>query len=49
MGSTDMKTPQYGEVLAPTEDRILDPACGSGGMFVQTAIILKSTKLRASR
>ena len=25
-----MKTPQYGEVLAPTEDRILDPACGSG-------------------
>ncbi|MBT9847114.1 N-6 DNA methylase [Blautia sp. MCC289] len=28
---------------------MLDPACGSGGMFVQTAIILKSTKLRASR
>ena len=25
------------EVLAPTEGRILDPACGSGGMFVQTA------------
>lgn len=25
------------EVLAPTEGKILDPACGSGGMFVQTA------------
>jgi type I restriction enzyme M protein len=25
------------EVLAPTEGAILDPACGSGGMFVQTA------------
>jgi type I restriction enzyme M protein len=25
------------EVLAPTEGEILDPACGSGGMFVQTA------------
>ena len=24
-------------VLAPTEGKILDPACGSGGMFVQTA------------
>ena len=24
MGSTDMKTPQYGEVLAPTEGRILE-------------------------
>ena len=24
------------EVLAPTEGRILDPACGSGGMFVQS-------------
>ena len=25
------------EVLAPTEGKIFDPACGSGGMFVQTA------------
>jgi len=25
------------EVLAPTEGKILDPACGSGGMFVQAA------------
>ncbi len=25
------------EVLSPTEGKILDPACGSGGMFVQTA------------
>jgi type I restriction enzyme M protein len=25
------------EVLAPTEGKILDPACGSGGMFVQTS------------
>jgi len=25
------------ETLAPTEGMILDPACGSGGMFVQTA------------
>ena len=25
------------EVLAPTEGKILNPACGSGGMFVQTA------------
>jgi len=25
------------EVLAPIEGKILDPACGSGGMFVQTA------------
>jgi len=25
------------ETLAPTEGTILDPACGSGGMFVQTA------------
>lgn len=25
------------EVLAPTEGKILDPACGSGGMFVQMA------------
>jgi len=29
------------EVLAPTEGKILDPACGSGGMFVQTAHNIK--------
>ena len=44
MGSTDMKTPQYGEVLAPTEGRILDPACGSGGMFVQTVHYIEKHK-----
>ncbi|QTH41653.1 N-6 DNA methylase [Cohnella sp. LGH] len=32
------------EVLAPTEGKILDPACGSGGMFVQTAHYIKSHK-----
>lgn len=29
------------EVLRPTEGKILDPACGSGGMFVQTAHYIK--------
>lgn len=32
------------EVLAPTEGRILDPACGSGGMFVQTARYIERHK-----
>lgn len=32
------------EVLAPTEGKILDPACGSGGMFVQTAHYIKENK-----
>ena len=32
------------EVLAPTEGKILDPACGSGGMFVQTAHYIKRQK-----
>ncbi len=32
------------EVLAPTEGNILDPACGSGGMFVQTAHYIKAHK-----
>ena len=49
MGSTDMKTPQYGEVLAPTEDRILDPACGSGGMFVQTAHYIEKHKAQGKQ
>ena len=49
MGSTDMKTPQYGEVLAPTVDRILDPACGSGGMFVQTAHYIEKHKAQGKQ
>lgn len=32
------------EVLAPTEGRVLDPACGSGGMFVQTAHYIEKHK-----
>ena len=32
------------EVLAPTEGMILDPACGSGGMFVQTAHYIERHK-----
>lgn len=30
------------EVLAPTDGEIFDPACGSGGMFVQTAHYIAS-------
>ena len=36
------------EVLAPTEGRILDPACGSGGMFVQTARYIERHKAKGS-
>jgi type I restriction enzyme M protein len=32
------------EVLNPKEGKILDPACGSGGMFVQTAHYIKRQK-----
>lgn len=32
------------EVLAPTEGNIFDPACGSGGMFVQTARYIERHK-----
>lgn len=32
------------EVLQPTEGKILDPACGSGGMFVQTAHYIQRQK-----
>ena len=32
------------EALAPTEGEILDPACGSGGMFVQTAHYIERHK-----
>lgn len=34
------------EVLQPTEGKILDPACGSGGMFVQTAHYAQQHKKR---
>lgn len=34
------------EVLAPTEGKILDPACGSGGMFVQTAHYIERHKAK---
>ncbi|MEH7275927.1 class I SAM-dependent DNA methyltransferase [Neobacillus vireti] len=34
------------EVLAPTEGKILDPACGSGGMFVQTAHYIANHKYK---
>ena len=44
-----MKTPQYGEVLAPTEGRIHDPACGSGGMFVQTAHYIEKHKAQGKQ
>lgn len=36
-------------VLAPTEGRILDPACGSGGMFVQTAHYIEHHKNRGGQ
>ena len=37
------------EVLAPTEGRILDPACGSGGMFVQTAHYIEKHKAQGQQ
>jgi type I restriction enzyme M protein len=36
------------EVLAPTEGKILDPACGSGGMFVQAAHYIKEHKQKGN-
>jgi type I restriction enzyme M protein len=30
------------EIIEPHKGSIFDPACGSGGMFVQTANYLKS-------
>jgi type I restriction enzyme M protein len=36
------------EVLAPTEGEIFDPACGSGGMFVQTAHYIADHSARGS-
>lgn len=37
------------EVLAPTEGKILDPACGSGGMFVQTAHYIERHKAKGNQ
>jgi len=37
------------EVLAPTEGKILDPACGSGGMFVQTAHYIEKYKAQGKQ
>lgn len=37
------------EVLAPTEGKILDPACGSGGMFVQTAHYIEKHKAKGEQ
>ena len=37
------------EVLAPTEGRILDPACGSGGMFVQPAHYIEKHKAQGKQ
>lgn len=37
------------EVLAPTEGKILDPACGSGGMFVQTAHYIERHKAKGKQ
>lgn len=36
------------EVLQPMEGKILDPACGSGGMFVQTAHYAQEHKIKNS-
>ena len=37
------------EVLAPTEGRILDPACGSGGRFVPTAHYIEKHKAQGKQ
>ncbi len=37
------------EVLNPTEGKILDPACGSGGMFVQAAHYIKKQNRKAGQ
>jgi len=36
------------EIIEPYHGRILDPACGSGGMFVQSARFVEAHKKRAS-
>ena len=37
------------EVLAPTEGRILEPACGSDGMFVQAAHYIEKHKAQGKQ
>jgi type I restriction enzyme M protein len=37
------------EVIEPFHGRILDPACGSGGMFVQSARFVRTTRRTRSR
>lgn len=37
------------EVIEPFHGRIYDPACGSGGMFVQSAKFVENHKLKASK
>ncbi len=37
------------EILEPFQGRILDPACGSGGMFVQSARFVAEHKQSAAR
>jgi type I restriction-modification system DNA methylase subunit len=33
----DVNRPPHREIIEPFKGKILDPACGSGGMFVQSA------------
>ncbi|SVD45023.1 uncharacterized protein METZ01_LOCUS397877, partial [marine metagenome] len=37
------------EIIEPYQGRIYDPACGSGGMFVQSAVFVESHKKKASK
>ena len=37
------------EIIEPYQGRIYDPACGSGGMFVQSASFVESHKKKASK
>ncbi len=37
------------DVIEPNHGRIYDPACGSGGMFVQSAKFVERHKKRASK
>jgi type I restriction enzyme M protein len=37
------------EIIEPYQGRIYDPACGSGGMFVQSAVFVENHKGKASK
>ena len=37
------------EIIEPFHGRILDPACGSGGMFVQSAAFVQRHRKSATR